>query len=247
MGSQSRASIVTQGLSFAGYPGLTTLANGWLNFKLRSWASSWQWPMLRNRLTQVPLNAGQQSILFGQGQSGEARWVHDFVNPLLVYSADYSRKGMVYIKEVNQTPSIWNDETINQPSSNIGLPYQCKIYAVGATPGQWQIFPWLIPDINYLLVINYYFIPNDLATDSSVDNTLPWYPNDETMIKAVEAAALRWMKQYKSADAKDQEVVALHTADKVHFGATQGQNTNIGLDPSTYRSDQTVFWPWPGT
>lgn len=243
MGSMTRAQIVTAGMQRAGRTDIATIANGYLNNRLRTWYSRFQWPFLTRRATAVALAQGSQSLAFGAGSGGETLPVRLILNPMWVYTSDYSQRGKLLVRQLTDG-EIWQDETVNNPASNLGLPAIAKVKADKTTWGLWSIVPQPFPDRAYLLAIDYVVQPADIDTSTAGDSTIPLYPNDETMIQAVEADVLRFSRKLQEWQLAEGRLGELMAGDKLSFAIVPGTNDLVGLDPNTFRSGNYNL-PWP--
>ena len=231
MGQLTRAQIVDEGINLAGNSQLTTRANTWLNAWLRSQYAAWPWPFLHKRISGVALASASTSLLLGAGSNGVTAEIRRVLDPIQLYDSAYSLKGQLRIRPNNGANPLW-DESSNNPSLT-GLPSHIKV-AQDTLWGRWKLYPWPIPQTNYLLAIDYLEAPADLSADASV----PIYPNDRTMIQAVYTDALKYeqagedMTQYRA----ELEVLGrMVVDDRMKYGDVTGTNDQLGLDTNTFR------------
>jgi len=229
MGVLNRGQLVAAGLLEAGNTSLTTLANGWLNDWLDSTALAWPWPVLQRRIAGVALASGTQSLSFGNGAAGVSVRVSRVIDPIWVYDSLYSTKVRARIIPLLGTGAGW-DESINDPSTNIGIPQRFKLRADESVAKRWSLIPTPVPDRALLLAIDYICIPAQLAADA----TVPWYENDRTIRQAIKCAALNHMKKVEELQAEREVLRSYSIEDRVKFGEQPGTNDQLGLDPAVF-------------
>jgi hypothetical protein len=229
MGQLSFASIVTNGLQKAGDTSLTTYANVWLNAFLRETYRDWPWPFLHKRTTGIALAAGTTSLSFGAG-STETLEVPRIFDPIKVYTAAYTGKGVARIRQIIES-DVDHDAVFNDTTQGRGIPTTMKIQPDASLWGKWTLRPWPVPDKAYLLGIEYLIQPADISNTALV----PMYPNDRTMILAVEAEALNHMHEAELAMAKFSALQQAVVQDRLRYGSAEGINEDQSLDDSVFR------------
>lgn len=240
MGSQTRGALVSEALLIVGNTTLTTRANLALNRQLRKTYMSWPWPFLIRR-AKIDLGQAAQSILFGGGNSGVTLEVQRIIDPMFLYTSDYTTQARPRVIPITGG-NLVSDESINNPATYVGQPQQFKIRSNG-TWGVWQIVPTPFPDKAYKIAVDYIVQPADIATDSTGDSTVPTYPNDETMIQMI----IYEMLMYLAAGSGDlnapndalQKLGAMSVNDRMRFGYSPGTNDQIGLDPAMFNAQVT--------
>lgn len=240
MGTQTRANLVSEALLIAGNPTLTARANLALNRQLRRTYMSWPWPFLVKR-AKIDMAAGSQGTLFGGGNGGVTLEVQRVIDPIFLYTADYSTQARPRVVPITGGNLI-GDESINNPATFIGQPQQFKVRSSG-TWGVWQIVPLPFPDKAYKLAIDYIVQPADIPVDSSGDNTTPTYPNDETIIQMILYEALLFMSagsnDLTAANDALTKLNSMTVNDRMRFGYSPGTNDQIGLDPGMFNAQVT--------
>jgi hypothetical protein len=229
MGVMTRTQLVSAALNEAGNTSLTTLAQGWLNDWLDSSAAGWPWPQIQRRIGNVALVTGTQSLSVGAGSGGITLRVLRIIDPIWVYSSDYSTRVRARVLPITQSALEW-DETINDPTRNLGVPTRFKIRTDETTFFKWSLIPTPVPDRDLLLALDYLCIPAQLTGDSQV----PWYPNDRTIRQAIKVAALAYMKRADELQGEREMLKSFVTEDKVKYGEIPGTNDQLGLDPATF-------------
>ena len=229
MGVMTRSTLVAAALNEAGNTSLTTLANGWLNDWLDSVAAGWPWPQIQRRIAGVALATATQSLSFGNGSAGVALRVLRVIDPIWVYASDYSVKRRARVLPIHQSNMAW-DESIHDPTTNIGIPAQFKVRADTSTLFKWSLIPTPVPDRALLLAIDYLCIPAQLTASGDV----PWYPNDRTIRQAIKCGALNYMKKKDELQVERDILRSYVTEDKVKYGEVPGTNDQLGLDPSVF-------------
>ncbi len=256
MGALTRAAIVQRGLMQSGCnPNFLTELNYALNTWLREVASRWPWPQLRKRYPTTPgggvqTGQGTQSFLVGAGANGITDAMALIWDPMFVYTANYNVRGEVRIRQL-VGGTVDDDEIINNPATNQGLPQAAKVRAVYGTLGQWAIWPMPIPDGNgpYLWVIDYNLVPPDMnpTPGSSDDATVPWYPSDRTMIELVRGEGFKLMNRLQAYSGSLTLLGSLVTEDRSAYGTVPGTNDYVGLDEGVFRTGPPFNWPTWGS
>ncbi len=209
MGNLNVGSIITRGLALAGNSKPVTEALFDLNAWLRDEYTSWDWPFLQRRIAGVVLGQGTTSLDFGAGSS---------------VSEDVQR-----VRQLTGGSEL-EDETINNPSTNRGLPYSFKVRADDVTEGKWNLIPSPVPNKQYLLAIDYVVQPDDLASNSDV----PIYPSDKCLIQRVHHFGLVYSNRRPEA-AEEMRLLADMTLNvRIRKGTVDGTNDNLGLDESVF-------------
>jgi hypothetical protein len=238
MGQLTRAQIVTQALSKAGADAtaLTTLANTWLNTRLRTLYASWPWPFLHRPVSAIPLAAGTTALVVGAGSGGITNEIKRILDPLYIYDSAYTTKGKIRIRALL-------DETLDMELAtqdtalNRGRPELVKVVADSALWGRWNLIPYPVPDKAYLLKLDYIEQPADINTAAGGDAVKPIYPSDRTLVAAVVAEILAYDEGLESpaAAVAEEEYGALAVQDRVRYGEVFGTNDQLGLDGSVFR------------
>lgn len=229
MGQLTRAQIVSEGLLAAGDSRLTSRANVWLNAWLRSQYAAFPWPFLLREKAGITLSSGSNSFQIGAGEGGVTAEIRRIVDPINLYTAAKSTRTQIRIRSAVET-ELHSDPDLNDPTNHRGLPTEARVYADATTWGKWtvQFDKWA--DQTYLVKLKYYEQPADLTSDSAK----PLYPNDRTLMKAVETEALRYKKD-PSWQNELNVLAAMVVDDRLKFGEVPGQNDWMILDPNVYR------------
>ena len=233
MGIKTRSQIVTEGLLMAGDSKLTTRAKAWLNGWLRSQYAGFMWPFLLQQETGIALAEGEATFTIGAGSGGVTPAIRRIVDPIWIYTSDKKTRSRIRIHSMLETDES-SELDVNDEAEHTGLPSQARCHADATTWGKWQVRFDRWADKDYLIKLSYYEQPEDIDETSGGDSTVPRYPNDRTMIKAVEVEALR----YKKAENFQNELEVLASMvvdDRLKFGEVPGQNDYILLDPSVFR------------
>jgi hypothetical protein len=236
MGSMTRSELITEGLLQAGISPATyaTRAATWLKLWLKSQYRAWPWPFLLQSREALALPAGTTSLAVGNGSGGITEEIARILSPIWVYDSSYgTRMKAPIIEVVSFDPA--DNETINNPTTNRGLPTRFKV-RTNRTGGlvNSKLIPLPVPNRDFLLQFNYIEIPIDPASSGT---TVPLYKNDQTMIAAIKTAALREHlgsddPQYQVAN---NELLQMAVADRVKDGLEPGFNDMVGLDNSVFR------------
>lgn len=181
--------IVSEGLLQVGDTSLTARMNFALNKWLRSQASLFLWPQLKRETSGIALAAGIQTLNFGNGLGGVTPEISRLNDPMKLYTSGFNTLQDIRIQTdwPGSEPSVSN--TYVDPSTNTGAPDQAKVKQHITTKGAWTVVFNRVADRAYLIEINYYVIPVDVATSAA-----PWYPNDRTMVQCVYVEGLKYKK-----------------------------------------------------
>lgn len=232
MGALSFNDLIQTGLNIAGRTDLSSLATVWLNSWLRSQYKSWPWPFLYRRVTNISLPAGTQLLTVGAGNATITLPIQQVRDPIWVYASDYSKRSRARIRKLIDGPIYW-DESVNNPATGVGLPNHFKVRANATTWGAWDLVPHPIPDVSYLLALDYLEQPADFVQAST---SSPIYPNDHTMYQAVVVAAQQYLNNYNQY-AKELDVLsAMAINDRVKYGMVEGTNSDLPLDGEIFGS-----------
>lgn len=235
MGQLTRAQIVLQGLQRAGRTDLTERATEALRNWLRSQYRAWPFWFLRQSREALALPAGTTALKVGTGEGGVTNEIQRILSPIHVYATDYSTNAVALITSLDQDEGT-ADVRVSSTSLRRGLPTTFKIRKATAASGGtcWQLVPNPVPDRSYLLTFDYIELPTDAIPSTS---TIPLYPNDQTMVMAVEAFAFRYSNgptdpDYMAAAAEVSEMVK---ADRIKDGQQPGTNDVVSLASDIYR------------
>ena len=227
MGQLTTAQIISEGLLMAGDSSLTTRAERWLNAWLRSQYAGFAWPFLL-RSAEAALASSQNELTFGMGSNGVTEAIRRIVDPVHVY--DDARTAYQQLRIRNAIEATQEQLLLGlQESQARGVPTSVRVLADTSLWGRWTLKFDRWADRDLTVSINFYIQPADVSgTD------VPLYPNDRTLMKAVEAETLR----FKKADNYQNELEVLASMisdDRMKFGEVPGQNEDIGLDPLWFR------------
>jgi hypothetical protein len=229
MGQLTRGELIAQGLRQAGNTGLSELSKVWLNAWLRSQYAAWPWPFLRRKVEGLQLGTGVNSLVVGGGEGGVSYAIRRIHDPLRIYRPDYSLGANVRVQSAHEYP-LGDDETVQNPATNRGLPERVRCEQDTGTWGQWTLYFNRTADRDYLLKLSIVTQPEDMADDA----TVPLYPNDRTLLQAVKVEAMLHMK-HDDRDSERDVLAAMVVDDRVKFGEALGVNDHLGLDPKVFR------------
>jgi hypothetical protein len=230
MGARTVSQIVAEGLAMAGASdSLLTRGKEWLRLWLQSQYDSWDWAFLYREVEGLSLPSGSQTITIGVGDQGIQEAIRKFNDPFFLYDASYSVRSKIHIREAHSS-NLNFDETINNPATNRGVPQFVKVRPT-PTWGKWSLVFNRHADRDYLVKGSYFFRPDDDGDDAT-----PLYPNDRTMMRVVEAEALRWKKLGDEYHAALNILSSLSANDRLRYGISSGiHDTPFGLDPNVFR------------
>lgn len=229
MGVLTRGVLVTEGMLIAGRDDLSARAYVWLQAWLDSVAASWPWPQLKQSAT-VTLTSGSPSFTVGAGTGGVTQAILRILDNLWVYRSDKRLRQRVRIEAQETEP--FSELYIN--SERKGLPESVRLFASTAgTFGEWVMLFDPTPDEAFLLSLPILAKQAALASDSSI----PWYPNDATMMQMIAAECMKYDDGPDSPAYKVQteQVGAMVTQDRIRFGQVVGINDRIVLDAAVFR------------
>lgn len=233
MGSLTRADIVRYGLLKAGNTSLTAIANIDLNAWLKSQYAGWAWPFMLRSNNSVLVAAGDGNIGTADMPAGNIQSIR---SPLFIGNSDGSNSRRLPVNQVlNRTPLQQN----GLAGTVTGDPTCAFVAQSGGTStqnaaGRWVIAFDALLNRPQLVTFDLYLIPDDLDISSAGDSLYPLYPNDRTMMFAVEAEALRYMKRWDEYGALAPLVASMVADDRMKFGSVPGQNDELTLDSSVY-------------
>lgn len=234
MGKLTRTQIINQGITLAGkstsssaFVSLVVVSwNAWL----RSTYKGWLWPFLLRQASAISLPAGTTSITIGASNGGITDDIDDLFDPIYVWTSDYSTKEVARVRQIRGGRAS-SEPAIQDPSKNRACPREFKAREGGSGgEGSWILTPYCVPDKNYLLALDYKFLPQDTLNDSDI----PYYKNDRTMIYAAKVCTLEHMKA-EDYGAELQILASMTLQDFGKDAAKTGTNDNLSLDPIFFR------------
>lgn len=241
MGRMTRTEIIEAGLNDAGDSSLSTPAVTWLNNWLRKTYEAWEWPFLKNFKTGLALATGDASVTIGAGSGGVTRIITNIFDPVYLYNSGYTVRAVARLRKLYGGPAEIDPDIIDN-ASNRGQPQFFRARLSTTTAGAWVLYPYPFPDKDYLLKIEYQFLPDALTVGADI----PAYPNDATLVKAVEAAALNYMAAsdpsfVRRAEAARAETQAAVLEDRINYGSYPGAKDTLGLDGGVFKGDEGDF------
>jgi len=231
MGQKTRTQIITAGLEKAGDTSLSTLAVTWFNAGLRSRLyAGWPWPFLQEPITGLVLGAGVTSLTVGAG-TNYALEIRRIMDPIWVGDSTYQTRARARIRTLTGG-SAETHEALIDPNQGRGTPIQFKARMDRTLWGRWKLIPYPVPDKAYLVHLDVIVQPADTTSDSDI----PVYPNDETLIKLVEHAALEYMHGSNSPEAQAalDQLTSMVIGDRGRYGEVPGTNDVIELDENIF-------------
>lgn len=233
MGALTRTEIITQALNLAGDSSLDTLAVAWLNQWLKRTYAAWPWPFLQTQKTGLSLPAGSGSVSVGAGAGSVTLPVLRIYDPLFVYNTAKTTRAEARVKAY--IPQRVDDNPELMQTTETGLPSRFGVRMSTSTWGQWSLYPMPFPDRDYLLTFTYQFCPADLGASD-----IPIYPNDDTLVQAVIATALKYIAAADSTFARrlQMEEALLREKeglDRINFGTQDGLTETIDLYGGIFR------------
>ncbi len=238
MASLTRAQLLTQAGLAAGNDQSSAFVATWLDAWLKRTAKSWAWPVLKKQVVDMSAPAGGSSIYVGNGYatkilgvSATTNVIHRIFNPLNFYGSTKKQRGRVFIRELmDGNPD--NDVASSNVSDRTGAPTTVKIQK--NDDGSMILMLDPVPDKQYYLSFWVHLIPNSLANSTSI----PWYPNDRTLLHACKCALLELDDGGEGGPAYEKAMQALGAMvvdDRDFDGEGPGDNQLMALDPSVFR------------
>lgn len=226
MAQKTRIDIVNEGMLLAGRDDIADRANVWLQTWLDSVANSWPWPINTREKFAIPVAASTRELVVGNGNGGITQKVLRIFDNIWGYSTDYRSRTRVRIKQFLTQPELLGD---TNPA--ISMPAECRV-TQPAGFGSFTLSLNPVPRDAMLLVLDYLELPTALASDSSV----PWYPNDATMIQYICARTMLYDNgndgAYQAAIAETADMVK---NDRMRYGTIPGQNDVMQLAAGVYK------------
>ena len=242
MGILTRAELIQQAGLASGNDQSTSFVYVWLDAWLHRTAKSWAWPVLKRRISSLPLVAGQASVDVGLGKYADI-YIHRIFNPLTYRSANYQQRGRIFIEQIlSADPDTDPDTTL--ASNRLGTPEKVKIRSATATTvisgappyatGTFSLYFNPVPDKPYLVNLDIHYIPKP---DGTTTTAIPWYPNDRTLIQACKCALLELDDGGEEGAASEKSLMklaAMVVDDRDFDGEGPGDNELMGLDKSVF-------------
>lgn len=228
MGERTVDTIINEGLLAGGDDTIPTRALVALNSWLQTQAAAWPWPHVIRKVSGIALPAQTSVLTVGAGGGGISDIIKEVRRPIRLYSSDFKTRSQLDLIDGDETQANF-DSTIAAGQAQYGLPVYAKVTAQYGTRGAWDLQPFPIPDKAYLLTFPIHVIPA-----SYVLGQTPWYPEDSTMIKFVEAFARQWNKQ-PDWQLQMQIVASKVAEDRIRHGSVQGFNEVVELDHKTFK------------
>lgn len=235
MGALTRTELIAAGMGKAGFSSTSAAAvaarvvvefQAWLDRQYNGWT----WPFLKKRVTGLSLSAGATSLTVGSGSGGVTREIIKLISPVLFYTSDKAVRGKAPIVQSAGDASLTYDETLADSSTFRGSPQRFKARH-GTTRGTWDLVPLPFPDRALLLALDYYERPAALST-----GTIPIYPEDETLISAIQALTLVDQKGIASPEAQAalDDVASRVSRDRATHASVAGDGDVLVLDSSVF-------------
>ena len=213
MPASTLAEIVSEGLLQAADTSLTNRAIFSFKKWLRSQAIAFLWPQCK--VESVVAFGGALSILqIGGGLGGITNEIQRINDPLKIYAA--SSPTLADFANV-RIQTDWDNALVNN-TQGTGKPENAIVRQVFGTKGAWNITFNRTSDKAYTVLMSSYQIP-EIATV----NSIPWYPNDRTMVQSVYVEALKYKKDSNYMEQLDL-LAHMVQQDKVSEGIKPGVN-----------------------
>lgn len=243
MASLTREELLAQAGLAAGNDQTTGFVRTWLDAWMKRTAKSWAWPILKIRIQDVVIASGADRIGFGLGYNGVNYDIHRIFAPIFFRNASYSTRGKMLISELlNGNPDT--DESVTQANARLGTPETCKIRKhfadlidPDALGGQHVIFPNPVPNQLLYLSFDAHVIPPNIGSLAVDDTTIPWYPNDKTLLQACKCALMEHDAGGEDSASYDKEMMklaAMVVDDRDFDGESPGDNVVMALDKSVF-------------
>ena len=232
MGKLTMTQLINQGITLAGKnqtDGLRATVLLSMNAWLRSTYKGWLWPYLSRKAQGIVLAQGAQSLTVGGGQGGVTPDIGDIYDPVYFRTSDYASMGTARVVALRGGPAETRAGVFN-PSTNTGAPRQFQVEEHETTEGRMILYPFPIPEKQYLLSFDFKMLPANL-TGSDV----PRYTNDRTLLYAAKVCALEYMTNSEEYNAELEKLAVMVAQDYGKDAAREGNNDVLGLDPNTFK------------
>lgn len=241
MGDLTRGQLITQAGLAAGDDTQGDFVRTWLDAWMKRTAKSWTWPMLRKKITNVPMAAGDASVAVGNGTNSTFH-IHRLLDGQITWrsASGFSPRGRMFIRSIAEKDPDTDSDT-SDPLTRMGAPELAYIRTGAGNPtvdGIITILPNPTPDRAILLAFDAHIIPAAMTAGSAGDTLAPWYPNDRTLLQAVKCAILESGTSAEKSQLYDDEMakLAAMVIDDRDFDGTQaGDNEVFQLDPQVFR------------
>lgn len=238
MGDLTRAQLMSQAGLAAGNDQCQQFIRVWLNAWLKRTAKGWAYPFLKVRIENVPLNASAASVEVGLGATTPL-YLHRIFNPLFIYTFDKKTRGRMYIRDLIEGDPD-KDQSATNVADRLGMPTTCRIYTSGSDvyQGKFTVFPDPAPDKQYYLAFDAHVIPAGIPTVAASDTTVPWYPEDKTLLQACKCAIIEYDdggEGNPKFDVEMQKLAAMVIDDRDFNGEGPGDNQLMALDKGVFR------------
>lgn len=229
MGAQTLQTLIDEGLLEAGNSAIETRAKFLFKQWLRSQAAGFRWPQIHREIAAVPLGSSVQRVSIGAGANGVAERVQLIDDPIKLYKTDGSAYADVRVQTQWAVGNSTGNDVVIPAAQNSGRPSYCRVLYSATVDGRWDMVFDKVADQAYLLQVSLDIMPADPA-----DAAAPWYPNDRTMVQAVNALARKYMR---ADDWRDEMELAASMVldDRMKYGIVPGKNDVLALDSRTYR------------
>jgi hypothetical protein len=225
MGSRTRDEIIMEGQIRGGRDDLSSVLEPRLNDWLDRAGSGWSWPLLTFRRT-IPVGTGVNSVTVGEGAGGIANRVVRLAgeSPWL-YTANLTTKVRLSAKAGNSSPEeLWVPPNTNGVPSSFILT-QPSLYTRSFVFNQVTNGPYVL----FAVLVE---LPPRLT-----GNTVPWYPEDETMIAYIESEVLRRENGVDSPSYMSalEDLNTLQLNDRIRHGYSLSANATWDMDSTIHR------------
>lgn len=238
MGTLTRAELLGQAGLAAGNTEAASFVRVWLDAWMARTAKSWSWPVLKANISNVSVQTGALSIQLGNGTNGVTQYLHKLLNGTVFWrvQSGYAPNGRAFIKPLSDVDPTTRDGSID-PNQNRGKPETIKVRMDSAFPGKLTLYFDKPTDVAIYLSFDAHIIPANIGTDADDDTTVPWYPNDRTLLQACKCAILELDaagEQDPHFDAEMGKLAAMVVDDRDFDGEQAGDNQVMPLDPSVF-------------
>mgnify|MGYP001578779928 FL=1 len=181
MGVLTAEEIIREGVQLAGvtYDPTDERPFKWLKDWLRSVTLGWPWIECEGQLLVPLLGATRVITLGGTASYATGRYIHRVLFPLLLDYGSGFEPGKVHQQAIGDMNVAL---TARVPT---GTPDKAGYVRDYGVPGRVSILFNKLAKTNYDIQVKYQWDPAAEYVFASIDITVPWYPNDNTMKQAV--------------------------------------------------------------
>lgn len=239
MGDLTRTQLLAQAGLSAGNDQASGYVATWLDAWLKRTAKSWSWPLLRARVSDLAVASGTHYVDVGygiatklDGVTASTHHIHRLLGGQVWWyvASTFNPRGVAYVRQL-LGGNVDQDRSATDPSTRPGMPSTVQVK--NSADGKLTLYLDPVPDRALYLAFDVWHIPPSLASSASI----PWYPNDKTLLQAVKVALLELDaagEQDPKYETESMKLAAMVVDDRDFDGEQAGDNQLMSLDPSVF-------------